>query len=318
VTASPPAVGLLVNPSANHGKAAPLVVPVLERLRTSGVSVRLLRAADPTAAVAAVAAAVSGDDRVSAVLCVGGDGTVHQAVQALAGTDIPLGFIPAGTGNDMANTFGAPPDPVDAADAAAAALLAGATRRIDLARLTGPDGERCWWSGVLAAGFDSAVNERANRMRWPAGPRRYDLALVAETLRLAPRTFRLTLDGEEQLIPATLVAVGNIPVYGGGMRICPDADPSDGILDVTVVGPMGRWELLRVSPRVYEGTHVKHPAVRTYRAKRIRLVCAGVVAYADGERLSPLPVTVECEPGALSVLDPTKVGKSARQVEKPP
>lgn len=304
MTASP-AVGLLVNPAANHGRAAPLVVPVLERLRAAGLTVRLLRAADPTAAVAAAAAAVStdGDDRVSALLTIGGDGTVHQAVQALAGTDVPLGFIPAGTGNDMATTFGAPTDPVDAADAAAAALRAGATRRIDLARLTGPDGESCWWSGVLAAGFDSAVNERANRMRWPAGPRRYDVALVAETLRLAPRTFRLTMDGEEQLIPATLVAVGNIPVYGGGMRICPTADPSDGIFDITVVGPMGRWELLRVSPRVYEGTHVEHPAVRTYRAKRVKLVCAGVVAYADGERLSPLPVTVECEPAALAVLD---------------
>jgi diacylglycerol kinase (ATP) len=102
----------------------------------------------------------------------------------------------------------------------------------------------------------------------------------------------------------TLVAVGNTDSYGGALRMCPAADPTDGVLDVTFVGPVSRTELIRVKPRLYSGTHVDHPRVSTYRAAEVRIEAAGVTAYADGERLGPLPLTMTCVPGALSVLAP--------------
>jgi diacylglycerol kinase (ATP) len=139
-------------------------------------------------------------------------------------------------------------------------------------------------------------------MRFPRGPRRYDIAIVAELLRLRPRRYRITLDGRVLDLAAVLVAVGNTPSYGGGMRVCPAADATDGLLDLVVVGPIGRGTFVRIKPRVYAGTHVEHPAVTSYRATTIRVEAEGITAYADGERTSPLPVTVHAEPAALSLL----------------
>ena len=131
-----------------------------------------------------------------------------------------------------------------------------------------------WYGAVLGAGFDAIVNERANRMRWPRGPRRYDLAILVELARLRPGAYTMRLDGVAHRFDAVLVAVGNCASYGGGMRICPAADPTDGLLDVVVAGPVGRGTLMRIKPRVYAGTHVDHPLVRGYRARTVELAAA--------------------------------------------
>jgi diacylglycerol kinase (ATP) len=294
---------VLVNPAAGLGRGAREVAAVLDAVRAAGLGVVEIVAPDARSAGSVCAAAVA--DGIDALVAVGGDGTVNLAVQAVAGTPTALGIVPCGTGNDLAVSLGVPVDPVHAATALAERLLGGDVARVDAVRTTAGDGTpRPWWACVLASGFDSAVNERANRMRWPRGPRRYDVAILAELARLRPRPYRLTLDGREVEFPAIMVAVGNTDSYGGGMRICPDADPADGLLDVTVVGPIGRAELVRVKPRLYAGTHVEDPRVTTYRAAEVRLEAPGVVAYADGEPLAPLPLTLTCVPGALRVLAP--------------
>jgi diacylglycerol kinase (ATP) len=154
---------------------------------------------------------------------------------------------------------------------------------------------------VLGAGFDAIVNERANAMRWPRGPRRYDLATYLELARLRPRRYAITLDGQRMETDAVLVAVGNTASYGGGMRICPAADPTDGLLDV-VVANCSRATLVRLKPKVYKGTHVEHPAVSAYQARTVEIAADGIVTYVDGERACPLPVTVTSAPGALTLL----------------
>jgi diacylglycerol kinase (ATP) len=279
------------------------VAAVLATLRAAGLTVVEIVA--PNAGLAAAACATAVADGVDALVAVGGDGTVNLAVQAVAGTPTPLGIVPCGTGNDLAVSLGVPADPVRAAAQVAERLGTGAAVAIDAVRTTSDNGTpRAWWACVLASGFDSAVNERANRMRWPRGARRYDVAILVELARLRPLPYRLTLDGREIECPAVLVAVGNTDSYGGGMRVCPSADPADGLLDVTVVGPIGRAELVRVKPRLYAGTHVEDPRVVTYRAAEVRLEAPGVVAYADGEPLAPLPLVLTCVPGALRVLAP--------------
>ncbi|GIF67377.1 hypothetical protein Ais01nite_54120 [Asanoa ishikariensis] len=293
-------IAVLANPAAGRGRHRDVLPAVLAHLRATGHAVEPLAATSPGEALAACHTAVAGG--AGALIAVGGDGTVHLALQALAGTGVPLGIVPAGTGNDFAVAAGFTDDPHRALVTLTAAIPAGGTATLDLARLTAGDGTTRWFGGVLAAGFDAIVNERGNRMSWPRGPIRYDLAIMVELARLRARHYRIVLDGEVQERDAVLVAVANAGSYGGGMRISPAADPADGVLDLTVVRPISRTTLVRVKPRIYAGTHVTHPAVDTYRATRIELAAEGIVGYADGERVAPLPVTVECVPGALRVL----------------
>ncbi|MFF3868776.1 diacylglycerol kinase [Micromonospora sp. NPDC001898] len=293
-------VAVLANPTAGRGRHRGLLPGLLERLARAGRPVRLLEAYTADQAERACHAALA--DGIAALVTVGGDGTVHRGLQAVAATTVPFGVVPAGTGNDFAADTGFPTDPLAAADAIADALRAGRTSPVDLARMTRPEGPPRWYGAVLAAGFDAIVNERANRMRRPRGPRRYDLAILVELARLRPRRYTLRLDGEPLQVDAVLVAVGNCASYGGGMRICPDADPTDGLLDVVVGGRFDRRTLVRVKPRIYRGTHVQHPLVSCHRARTVELAAEGITTYADGERALDLPVTVTAVPGAVRLL----------------
>jgi YegS/Rv2252/BmrU family lipid kinase len=288
-------VAVLVSPTAGRGRARAAADGVLAELRAAGLDPRVLAADGPAAAGRAAADAVA--EGAGAVVAVGGDGTAHAALQAVGGTVTPLAVVPAGTGDDLARALGVPADPRAAARAAAADLAAGTARAVDLGRTAGR-----WWATVLCCGFDSLVSDRAQRLRWPRGRRRYDVAVLLELARLRPREVTLVLDGEPRTQPVTLVAVGNTACYGGAMRICPGADPADGRFDVTVVGPMSRRELVRARPLLTAGSHVRHPAVTVHRAASVRLAGDGVTTWADGEPLAPLPATAECVPGALRVV----------------
>jgi YegS/Rv2252/BmrU family lipid kinase len=287
-------VAVLVSPTAGRGRARSAADDVLAELRRGGLDPRVLPATGAADAERAVADAVAAG--AAAVVAVGGDGTAHAALQAVGGTATPLAVVPAGTGNDLALALGVPADPRAAARAAAADLAGGTLRTLDLGRTAGR-----WWSTVLCCGFDSLVTERADRLRWPRGRRRYDLAVLVELARLRPREVTLTLDGEQRTLPVTLVAVGNTATYGGAMRICPAADPADGRFDVTVVGPLTRRGLVRSRPMLADGSHVTSPSVTVHRAATVGLAASGITTWADGEPVGPLPVTAECVPGALHV-----------------
>ncbi len=291
---------VLPNPSAGRGRQRDQAAAALAELHAAGHEIRILAADTVSQALAACHTAVA--EGVDALVALGGDGTVHLAVQAAAGAKVGFGVIPVGTGNDFAVEAGVPADPVAAAKGIATALHESRTRPVDLARVSGPDGYERRFAAVLGAGFDAIVNERANAMRWPKGRRRYDLAIYAELLRLRPRRYTITLDGRELTQDAVLVAVGNTPSYGGGMRMCPAADLADGLLDVVIAGPISRTTLVRLQPRVYQGTHVNHKKLASFRARTVSIAADGIIAYADGERMCPLPITVTVEPGALQLL----------------
>jgi diacylglycerol kinase (ATP) len=288
-------VTVLVSPAAGRGRARALSGMVLDVLRAGGLIPHVLSAVTGAEAEQQAAQAVAAG--TGAVVAVGGDGSAHTALQAVAGTSTPLAVVPAGTGNDLALALGIPRDPAAAARAAAEDLLAGRFRDIDAGRTAGR-----WWATVLCCGFDSAVTDRANRLRWPRGRRRYDVAVLAELARLRPRELTLVLDGEAQTLPVTLVAVGNTSWYGGGMKVCPGADPADGLFDVTVVAAITRTQLIRTKPLLTAGTHIGNAAVTVHRAGRVELSSPGVTTYADGEPVAPLPAVAECVPGALRVV----------------
>jgi diacylglycerol kinase (ATP) len=297
-------VVLLANPAARAGRHRRAASRAAARLRERGVRVSVLSGGSAAETTQLLRLALR--ERPDAVVVAGGDGTVHLAAQELAGGDIPLGIIPCGTGNDLALALGVRElHPEAAADV----IAEGRTRRLDLARLVRPDGSHRMFATVLASGFDSRVNDRANRMRWPRGRARYTAAILAEFARLRNPVVTaeaLGANGERIRVggAVTLLAVGNVRSYGGGIPMCPGADPADGLLDVTVVRPVGRLTLLRLLPRAYRGTHVALPQVSTLRVRSIRLDASGVTAYADGEPMGPLPLTVEVAPAALRVFAP--------------
>lgn len=293
---------LLANPTAGGGRGGRLVGLVAALLRAQGTGVEVVSGRDTDDAFDLLRAAVEPgvDQGADAVVALGGDGLVNLAVQVVAETEIALGIVAAGTGNDVARALGLPlGDPVAAVDVILKAIGSGQVRRVDAGRAAGR-----WFAGVLSSGFDSMVNERANRMRWPRGPARYNVAIAAELRTFRPVPYLLELDGVRWETEAMLVAVGNGSSYGGGMRICPGADLADGLFDVSVLGTIGTAEFVRMFPSVYSGRHVEHPALTVRRAREVSLVARGVTAYADGERISALPVTCEVVPGALNVLAP--------------
>jgi diacylglycerol kinase (ATP) len=290
-------IALLVNPTAGKGRAANVVAAVSGRLRESGANVSILIGRDATEALALGRKAVA--DGIDAVVALGGDGMASLALNAVAGTATPLGIVPAGTGNDLAKSLQLPlKDPVAAAGVVADRLAHGTGWAMDAVQVADK-----WFGCVLGAGFDSRVNDRANTMSWPRGRMRYNLAILAELGVFSPLPFTITLDGGAPWeTEAMLVAVGNAKSYGAGMMVCPDADLTDGLVDITVLGPVSKLEFLKTFPKVFKGTHVGHPAVTMRRAKTVTIDAPGVTAYADGEFVANLPVTCACVPGAVQIL----------------
>jgi diacylglycerol kinase (ATP) len=287
-------ITLLVNPTAGSGKGARFGAQARDRFELSGRTVhhRTSRDVDDAALIAAEAVA----DPASDLVVCGGDGLVNLALQALAQSRRPLGIIPAGTGNDVARYFGIPRS--DAARAAEV-VLGGKTRTIDLARSSGR-----YFATVMAAGFDAKVNERANRMSWPSGQMRYNLATVAELRVFHPIPYVLDLDGRIVELEAMTVAIGNGPSFGGGLRITEGASLNDGLLDVVLFRRMSKLGLVRAYPRLFNGTHVRLPQYERHQVRRVTVSAPGITAYADGERFGPLPLTVEAVADALEVWVP--------------
>jgi diacylglycerol kinase (ATP) len=284
-------VALVVNPTAGRGLGARVAPVVRERLAGAGLSVDVFATscAEDVGRISAEVVA-SGADGVALI---GGDGTIHLGAQVLARSGMPFGVIPAGTGNDFARGIGVPlKDPAAAADL----IVAGKTRTIDLAVAKDE-----YITTVVAGGFDSLVNKRANAMSWPKGNSRYTVATLAELRTFKPLEYVVTVDGEVIETMAMLVAVGTGPTYGGGLQICAGAEIDDGLLDVTIIQPVSRFTLLQMFPKLAKGTHVGHPMLRTFRGRSVRLESPGITAYGDGEPLGPLPVDITIAAGALTV-----------------
>jgi diacylglycerol kinase (ATP) len=239
-------------------------------------------------------------DGADALVVVGGDGMANLGIGIVAETPVPLGIIPSGTGNDLADGLGIPLETEAAIDALLERL--GRPPRVIDAAVVRHGALTTWFGCVLSAGFDAIVNERANLMTRPRGRSRYVVALLWELAMLRPIRYRIVADGKELRTEALLVAVANNRSFGGRMRIVPHAKLDDGLLDLFVVTPMPRIRFLRVFPKVFSGRHTELEEVSFLQVRTVTIEAQDVVAYADGERVGPLPVEVTVVPGALRVL----------------
>lgn len=299
----PQRIAVAINPRASFGRGADVGDVVVQTLRGASYDVTMLVEPDGLSLWETTRAAVKKHD---ALVVVGGDGMAHLGANVVAGTKTPLGIIPTGTGNDLARGLGIAISNTETAMNQLLEALEREPRVIDAGRIRGEGVDR-WFACIFSAGFDAIVNERANHITWPKGRQRYNLALLLELAALKPIAYRIELDDEVIETRAMLVAIANNTSFGGGMRVTPDAKLDDGLFDVLIVQPLSRLAFLRIFPRVFKGTHVTDPRVRIVRTRRVIVHADKVVAYADGERVTTLPLELENVPGALRVLAPQMV-----------
>ena len=297
--AKPRLLTLVVNERSGGGRAGRILPKVARRLREQvpTAELHIISSSSWTEAEKLTRAAALEARPGDALLVMGGDGMAHLGLNAAAGTEATLGLIPAGTGNDFARGVGVP----RTVDEAVGVIVAGRIRTVDLAHISNDTFPRRYVGAVVSTGYDAQVNRSTNHIRLRLGALSYGYIAMRELASFSPLHYDMIIDGVRRRQEAMLVAVSNTGIFGGGMRIAPDADPADGFLDVTVVGPVSRTTLLRLLPSMYSGAFVKHPCVEQFRARSIELAGEGLFVMGDGEELGEVPVRVECVPGVLKV-----------------
>ena len=273
-----------INPSSGHGKGSTFGKRVTDYLSSKEVSYRVFSAQRASQLRNEIESSLD-SQRYQGIISVGGDGLAHLILQLAVPRSIPFAIIPAGTGNDIVRTLGWSLTDIDGY---LDQVISTKAQPIDLGNV---DSE--WFAAILSTGFDSVVNERANSLKWPKGPQRYNAAIALELPKFQPIQYEITIDSSTLTTEAMLIAVGNGRSYGGGMLVCPQAQINDGLFDVMILEPVTKVEFLKVFPKVFSGSHISHPAVKTFRTQKVSIV-ADAVAYADGERIGLAPVSAEC------------------------
>lgn len=291
-------IGVVVNPKANRGRGQKSGEEVFNQLAKAGIEAIDLSGSDATQAAEKAQQAISKQE-LSGVVAVGGDGTAQLAVNLCVPNQLPLGLIPAGSGNDQARELGIPRNSISAAVEHLVQHLE-TPRRVDVMRVK--TNTREFWSlGSISAGFDALCAQRANGLRWPKGPNSYVAAMLLELPKFEPIQYQLEADGQKRELKAMLCGVANVKNFGGGMKISPHSEISDGELEVFILHEVSRPKLLKIFPSVYSGGHISYPEVEIFKAKTISISNDGFPMTCDGELIGPAPFRVQVHPGALQV-----------------
>lgn len=293
----------VINPVAGRGRALRLWPRLRPHFVRAGWSVSEALSQGPGHAIELVA---QGRD-YDGFLAVGGDGTSHEVANGIlraqgAGPQF-LAPVPVGTANDFAAGMGLPLDPEEAVRA----LLTGRTRRIDVGRV-----KDRFFLAIAGCGFDAEVARQVNV--WPklfGGKVTYVAGIFHKLATFRPVPAEVTVDGRVWVHPLFMLAAGNLPAYAGGLRMCPDARPTDGLLEVVLVRDVARWEVVRLLPRLLDGTHVRHPKVAVVQAREVSVRAqVSLAVHADGEFLGFTPARFTCHPQALDVLVPVPAAEA--------
>jgi YegS/Rv2252/BmrU family lipid kinase len=284
---------LIVNPSAGRGRAARLLPRVEAALRARGMAFRVERT-HSLAHARELARETLESGEVAAGM--GGDGLLGAVAGELRGTDGVLGVLPGGRGNDFARKLGIGTDPELACDV----LAGGRERAIDVADAGGKT-----YLGIASAGFDSDVQDIANATRVPLGEMIYVYATLRALRAWRHAHWQVVIDGDARSFTGYSVAVANSGVFGGGMYLVPDASLDDGLLDVVLTGECPKPRYLASLPKVFKGTHTDSEDLTFLRAREVAFHADRPFrAYADGDPIADLPVTIRVVPRALKVLVP--------------
>lgn len=285
---------LIVNPTAGAGRSRE-VLPRVEKALDDRR--REFRVAPSRSLGHGIELALEAVDAREIPVVVSGDGLIGAVGGALAGSGAVMGLIPAGRGNDLARGLGIPHDPEGAVEA----LLNGTVRAIDVGEANGNR-----FLGIASAGFDSDANRIANEIRFLKGKPVYAWAAMKALAGWKPARFTLKEGEIRSRFTGYTVALANNSFYGGGMNLAPDADLTDGLLDLVTIGDVGKFRFLRAMPGVFRGTHVRRSDVVSMRKVRTIEISASrpFTLYADGDPLTELPARIRVLPGELNVIAP--------------
>lgn len=239
---------------------------------------------------------------VKALIIVGGDGTIHHALKLIENTSIPLGIIPAGSGNDFARALNIPKNYRDALTK----IITGKTKKIDLIKV---NENAC--ATVVGVGFDAKVAEITNQSKvkqWlniiKFGKFAYVLGVLRSVFSYKPTNIVINIDGQEKSFANVwLIAIANTPYYGGGLKISPAANKTDGTLNICIAHSLSKLEILMFFPLVFLGKHTLHPRVVTEKGQVINISSkCNVPVQADGEMLGTTPITIRVASESLNVI----------------
>jgi diacylglycerol kinase (ATP) len=295
----------LVNPASANGSTGRRWPEIAHRATSAGLHGDALfsRAPGELADLASKAA----DDGAKLLVVVGGDGSVHEVANGIAERDgVDIAVIPRGTGWDFARSLALP----HSLDAAIRVALEGRTRTIDLGRASyrtwaGND-EQSWFANVGSVGMSGAIAQRANDTTKAFGGKvSYVWATFAVFARWSNSEIQVTVDGERRRARMHDVIVSNGAFLGGGMKICPDAQPDDGVFDVLLIGDLAKRDLLLTMPKIFRGTHLPHPKAELLRGSQVTVDAPEPLPIElDGEQPGTTPARFELVPQALRVRVP--------------
>jgi len=272
---------LLINPKSGNGRGNKVGKLVKQELNALGIQYLDVSADSAQESQKNLKSKLKENQRFEGLFLIGGDGTVNLAVQELVGSGLGIALIPAGTGNDFARTLNLK---LKNPEQLIKYYISNKPSLIDVGKV----GEK-YFVDVLSTGFDSMVNERANAMKRIKGRAKYNISILLVLSTFKPKSYRFSIDGFSFESKAMLIAVSNGICYGGGMKVTPDAKIDDGLFDILILSPVSKFEFLKVFPKVFSGKHTTHPAVKILRGRSVE-IDSDAVAYADGERVGPLPV----------------------------
>lgn len=284
-------VHLLCNSAARSRRSRSSQRELADEYRRRGLEVSDLTRATAAESDQALRAAIDAGE-VERLVISGGDGLVHLAIQHLARTAVPLGILPAGSGNDFASALGLVKDDVDA--------TLGEAISVDLIEIEAADGASRLVASIVIAGFPARINKRANRSRLPLGSLIYMVAAAAEMPRFSREMIELDVDGDTISTHSAMLAIGNTRYFGGGMVACPDALPNDGLMHLTSIEGVGRLGILRHLAGRAGGTADRAEVLRLV-ARSIEVHTVGLELWGDGEPITIAPAVLRTLPGALMV-----------------
>lgn len=292
-------LGVILNPAANRGKAKAVGAKVFQYFAEAGIPVVNLSGETALAATEKAKIMIRSQD-LSGIVAIGGDGTSQLGMNLAVPNQLPLGLIPAGSGNDQVRELGISlTDTKAAVDNIIASL--DDPRRVDAMKVS-VSGREFWSLGSISAGFDALCATRANSLKWPKGPNSYVAALLLELPSFKAIKYHLDVDGEKRVIDAMLCGVANVKNFGGGMKISPNSEITDGELEVFILHQVSRGRLLRIFPTVYKGGHLKFPEIEIFKAKSVKISNDSFPVTCDGELVGNAPFSAEIHPGALRLL----------------
>jgi YegS/Rv2252/BmrU family lipid kinase len=286
-------LALLVHPKSGGGRTKALLPKVENELDKRHVVFRVERT---RSAEHAVEEALRAADLGEIPVVMSGDGLIGIVGGALAGTGAPLGIVPGGRGNDLARVLDIPSEPAGAA----AVLASRHERTIDVGEVNGRR-----YLGIASVGFDSDCQDIANRTKVVRGRWVYAYSALRALAAWKPARFTLRIGEESLRFTGWSVAAANSGMFGGGMRLAPDASLEDGEFDIVMIGDSGKLHYISNLPKVFKGTHIENEEVRIVRARSLELSASRPFAvYADGEHLTDLPASFRVLPRALSIIAP--------------